>query len=237
MKKEKAPPKQEHTKSLPKSLPEPKNKSLFFWICLIFFISGWMFVLGILVGRGSAPLRFNIKKLQQKFVDLKKIAVKKEKDRFRSGSSPTASKTDLDFYENLQGSGDNGRIKNDISPQNKKKLQKEKTSSVPRKIAIYKKIGKKKSSRKNKAVPISKKNAGDKNFIIQIASLKDAKAADQMIAKLNKNGYQAYRTTAIIPKKGTWYRIRTDNFKNKAEVDVILKQLKKEKFNPILIKR
>ena len=36
------------------------------WVLLIFFLCAWMFILGILVGRGTAPLKFDIAELEKK---------------------------------------------------------------------------------------------------------------------------------------------------------------------------
>ena len=41
------------------------------WIFLAFFACGLMFVLGVLVGRDQAPIRFDIKRLDQKLANLK----------------------------------------------------------------------------------------------------------------------------------------------------------------------
>ena len=34
------------------------------WLSLIFFLCAWMFVLGVLVGRGTAPVKFDIAALE-----------------------------------------------------------------------------------------------------------------------------------------------------------------------------
>ena len=54
------------------------RKGVWFWIVSIFFISAWMFALGILVGRGTAPVRFDIHQLQKELAELKKKTLKEE---------------------------------------------------------------------------------------------------------------------------------------------------------------
>ena len=47
------------------------DKDTAVWISIISFVSIWMFVLGIFVGRGTAPVKFDIEKLQKELVALK----------------------------------------------------------------------------------------------------------------------------------------------------------------------
>ncbi len=59
----------------------------------VFLICGWMFFLGVLVGRGTAPVSFDTKSFQKK---LAAIAGVKEKEK------KIKKKTGLDFYETLK---------------------------------------------------------------------------------------------------------------------------------------
>ncbi|MGB9437954.1 MAG: hypothetical protein WCB15_08435, partial [Desulfobacterales bacterium] len=36
------------------------------WACFIFCVCAWMFVIGVLVGRGTAPVSFDIAGIQKK---------------------------------------------------------------------------------------------------------------------------------------------------------------------------
>jgi len=54
----------------------PKEPSV--WIFLIIFVSAWMFVLGVLVGRDTVPVKFDIEKLQKELVALKEAVIRKE---------------------------------------------------------------------------------------------------------------------------------------------------------------
>ncbi|MDP7077160.1 MAG: hypothetical protein QGI64_02665, partial [Desulfobacterales bacterium] len=66
---------------------------------MIFFVAAWMFFLGILVGRGTAPVKFNIEKLQKKLAALKAEDINEKLTRFTIGSDFDKHKADLDFYE------------------------------------------------------------------------------------------------------------------------------------------
>ncbi|MBN1930819.1 MAG: SPOR domain-containing protein [Desulfobacterales bacterium] len=209
------------------------------WIFLILFISAWMFILGIFVGRGTAPVKFDINKLQKELAAYKKIAAQKELSRFNlnpnSGLEP-----EFGFYEDLKHTKNDVKQKTEkfqIKPKSiarKSNLEKKKqivTEDTPKKVKNVD------STQKAKTSSLNSNDLTDKKITIQVASLKNLKVADQMVARLKKKGYSAYRTIAKIPGKGNWYRIRIGYFKNIAEAQSIFNQLKKEKFKPIFVNR
>ena len=72
---------------------------------LIVLISIWMFILGVLVGRGTAPVRFDMEKIQEELAALKDSALQKEMRRYRI--HPEApQKPQLDFYDVLKAPPD-----------------------------------------------------------------------------------------------------------------------------------
>lgn len=194
------------------------------WICLIFFASAWMFVLGIFVGRGTAPVKFDIENLQKELIALKEAVIKEGQERFKIGRDPASTKRELGFYEALK--------ENRPSMRNKVKPAERKKTALPQKKATAlpaQKVEKPASSSKQiRAVA----GAG---FTIQVASLKDMKVAAEMAEMLKKKGYQAYTVSAKIPGKGTWHRIRIGDFKNREDAGNILSRLKKDKYRPIVV--
>lgn len=79
------------------------------WFILIFIVCGWMFVLGILVGRGTAPVQFDVDKLKKDLLNELKAAVDKEKEEKKAAEAATPSspvspdgKPALGFYEDLK---------------------------------------------------------------------------------------------------------------------------------------
>ncbi len=201
------------------------RKGVGIWLCLIFLISAWMFVLGILVGRGTAPVHFDMEKLQKELAALKRQVIKEEQERFKIDSKAASNKQDLGFYEALKATKDEAVPHSPIFEQKKRpeKIVAAKTRSVATK------------TRSVTAKTSSKVKSGN-NLTIQVASLKNLKTADEFVANLNKKGYPAYRTIIKIPNKGTWYRVRIGYFRNKAEAAGTLNRLKKEKLKGILIK-
>jgi cell division septation protein DedD len=196
------------------------------WICLIVFVSAWMFVLGIFVGRGTAPVKFDIENLQKELAALKEAVVKEGQERFKIGSDPASAKMELGFYEALKETRP--------SALHKVKQPVRKKTALPQKKAKArqpKKVEKPASSGKQ-----TKTEAGA-GFTIQVASLKDMKVAAEIAEMLKKKGYQAYTVSAKIPGRGVWHRVRIGHFKNRSDAGDILSRLKKDKYRPIVVQK
>ena len=199
------------------------------WIFLIIFVSAWMFGLGVLVGRDTVPVKFDIEKLHNELVALKEAVIRKEQKRFKIDSDGIRNKTDFDFYEALKETKkDNGNA--EISGR-------QETKHLSKNTAL--KAGKNLVSNKTKPGEVRQKDKKETNktLTIQVASLKNSKDADDIVAKLIKKGYLAYRISSNIPEKGVWHRVRVGYFKDKAEAGSTLSKLKKEKFKAILVNR
>ncbi len=228
------------------------RKGMATWFCLIFFICAWMFVLGVLVGRGTAPVRFDISALQDELADLRRAVIKKEEKRYKIEKKSDSVKPDLGFYEILKKKKDDseyftkGLAEFGAAPI-PKKLKPVKAPVLPEAVSNKSKTSLKNQTFQNKtakrntlqpdavAKVVKKQPVG--NFIIQVAATRDPKQADKMAAKLKASGYQAYRVSAGIPGKGTWHRVRVGGFQTRAAGEIVLKQLKKIGFDGLLLRR
>ncbi len=226
-KKEKASPKKK------KSSPQWTRKGLAIWISLTFFACAWMFVLGIFVGRGTVPVRFDIEKLENELVALKEAVIKKEFDRYKVDSNSEDNKTRMGFYEALKNTGEEERLKTDIPKKKPRPLHKKAVSKAKKPVVSKKTV----TARKEKTATFKKSTKDNKNFTIQVASLKDSKNADNMVAKFKKRGYPAYKSIGKIPGKGIFYRVRIGYFKNRAQAGSTFNRLKKEKIKAIIVQR
>jgi len=209
-------------KSLPKKKKpssKPSRKGFTFWFFLLFFTSAWMFFLGVLVGRGTAPVHFDIEKLQKELAGLKQAAIEKEERRYKISPKGTSDANTFGFYERLKGKKSNVKL----YPNKSKKRE------TPDKKKAAKTLQDSRTSAS------SKKTDTGRILTIQVASLKDPKAADKLVTKLKKKGYAAYKTTADISGKGTWHRVRIGYFKNRADAKKILNKLRKENRKWILM--
>jgi len=186
-----------------------------------------MFVLGVLVGLGTAPVKFNIAALEKKIEASKKDDLGKQKEMPVQKEAVTVKdKTELDFYEALEENKVDTKVP---------ALQKPK--AVERKIEKPVKSSQKKKSKKEKVAVVEKTHAAGPIYTIQAASVKDPKDADQLVQKLKKSGYPAYRAIGKIPGKGIWFRVRIGEYRSKSEALGIMKKLKKDGFKPILVLR
>ncbi len=203
-----------------KPLVELTFKGIFGWIGLFFFVSAWRFVLGVFVGRGTAPVSFDINSLQEELAALKEAVLKKDQAWDKRLSSLDKG-AELGFHEDLTATS-----KEEIT----------RTVNAPK--------VKKRAPLKNKAVkPEIPKKAGrtdavsEKKLTIQVAAFRDAKMAQNLVAELKKKGFPAYKVRGKSPQKGIWYRVRVGAFKNKASASDMLRRLKKDKRQVLLVNR
>jgi cell division septation protein DedD len=225
------------------------------WFFIIFFLCAWMFILGVLVGRGTAPVKFDIAAIEDK------LAGSKETDSAGQPEMPAQmddltvkDKTKLDFYEALKENRED--LKTTVLQPPKAVERKpeeadaktitpkptsEKTTSqnaVPQesKPGV---IPQKKEPKQDqeKVAAVAKTNAAGPTYTIQAASVKDPKDADQLVEKLKKAGYPAYRVIGKIPGKGVWFRVRIGEYRGKAEALGVMDKLKKDGLKPILVMR
>ena len=61
-----------------------------------------MFVLGVLVGRGTAPVNFDIQALQNELKQLKASMIKQERRVMESDSAKAGAQAAFEFYEALK---------------------------------------------------------------------------------------------------------------------------------------
>ena len=231
------------------------------WALLIFFLCAWMFILGVLVGRGTAPVKFDIAAIEKKIEASKKDDLgKQEKMPARKDSAALKDKTTLDFYEALKENAEDTKVQALPEPKViKPKIEKPAEKAVPQKPktttsqkptsakAASQKAGsqesksvkpsQKNASKKEKVAPVEKTRTAGPIYTIQAAAVKDSKGADQLVQKLKKSGYPAYRAIGKVPGKGIWFRVRIGEYNSKIEARRTLDKLKKLGLKPILVKK
>jgi cell division protein FtsN len=231
------------------------------WFLIIFFLCAWMFILGILVGRGTAPVKFDIAALE------KKLEAPKADDGGDQRKAPAPNKpvtvkdkTKLEFYEALK----ENKVDPDIpalqkpeaakgkieKPAEKTVAQKPKKETAPESAspksasqiagpqnpepAASSQI-KKPTKEKEKAAAVARTNAKGPVYTIQAASVRDPKDADRLVQKLKKRGYPAYRVIGKVAGKGIWFRVRIGEYQGKSEALSMMNKLKKDGMKPILV--
>jgi len=225
------------------------RRALTGWVCFIFFVCAWMFFIGVLVGRGTAPIKFDLAGIQKKLEAAREDLKNKERLRNQAKSGIEKDKTKLDFYEALRDNREDTQIaKKKHSPLIGKKIE-----SAPEKKPPVKKNGEAEkgviqkaetlqtgSAKTSQTPPIdyrSKTRPAVKTYTIQAASVKDAKDADRLVSELKKKGFYAYRAIGKVPGKGIWYRVRVGDFKSRASARNTLNKLKKAGLKPIVVEK
>jgi len=219
------------------------------WIVAILFLCAWMFVLGVLVGRDTAPVKFDIQQLLHSRDDSNTEAQVEEQSQAAKDSVAVKDKTKLRFYEDLPEDQKDTSVP-DIKPEQIAKPKNEdqsqsKASESNQKSQIEKADTEKLPSPKTAAKQEDQREteaAGVKQstgalYTIQAASVKKATDADRMVARLKQKGYPAYRTIGKVAQKGIWFRVRIGEYNSKAEARQTLDKLRKLGLKPILVRK
>ena len=236
---ENSPNKKPARKKQVKSETTPKKGSGF-WIGLICFSSIWMFALGIFVGRGTVQLQFDIEKIQNKLTALEEALAKKEKAQFDDLSKAVNKKNHLEFYDDLKKS----ETVHAVAEVNKEAAIKKSKADKPAAVKKTPIQSEKKQPEKTVQAPAKKPEKhkttdqptdGDYRWTLQVSSLKDPAAAEEMVQMLKRKGYPAYSMVSNISGKGVWYRVRVGPFRHKEDAEKTLFRLKTEKYDALLI--
>jgi cell division septation protein DedD len=219
------------------------------WIIAILFLCAWMFVLGVLVGRDTAPVKFDIQQLVHSRDDSNTEAQVKEQSQPTKDSVAVKDKTKLRFYEHLPEDQKDTSVpdlkpeqiaepkKEDQSQSNDSESnQKRQIKKADTEKAASSKTAAKQEDQEKAAAAVTKQSTGAV-YTIQAASVKKAKDADRLVAELKQKGYPAYRTIGKVAQKGIWFRVRIGEYNSKAEARQTLDKLKKLGLKPILVRK
>jgi len=216
------------------------RRKVFGWSIVIFFLCAWMFVLGVLVGRDSAPVKFDIAKLQQKLERPDSETLKKEEEKTSKEPAAVRDKTKLEFYEALP----EDRSDTTIPDIEKPDVVSKKIESAPKKNDTGSEKKDQSSqgagtdaAQPDKAAVQSKAEPSGKIYTVQVAAFKNPEDADKFIAKLKAKGFPAYRAIGKISGQGIWFRVRTGEYKSRVQARSTLEKLKKFGMKPILVEK
>ena len=197
------------------------------WLVAIFFVCAWMFAIGVLVGRGTAPVKFDIAELQRKLAAAGANLKEAGPEDPRKEPEIAKDKTELEFYEALKKDREDTEIPEvPSSPTMKKEMEAppaEKPS--PKKKVSLKRLTRTRPKVAQKAQP-PRAEPATKSYTIQVAAFKAVGDADKLVAELKQKGFSAYRKITKIPDKGIWYRVRVGAYHSKAEARKTLANLK-----------
>lgn len=263
--------------------PNPVSR----WVILS-LVAVWCFALGIFVGRGTAPLRFDTRtmppsiSLQDDLLALKEEDAKQNEKELEKKVEQFPVDPDIEFHEALKGRENEGSFspagqqKKNFGDEIKKKgvpdkefyqsktsdegdlqedAEKEDMAGPVRDIPRKEKRIPKEESRPDAEPPAEKPPPGTKMkqaavakpastpspssetvLTIQISSLRDPEDAERRVQELKNLGFPAYRVSATVEGRGTWYRVRIGHFASRKEAGPMLKRIQREHQNAFLVK-
>jgi cell division septation protein DedD len=217
------PAKKKKTRAAPKKpFKVLTRKAVIGWLVAIFIACGWMFALGVLVGRDQAPIEFDVDALEKKINQLRQKQSVGGNDGVSKKSGAPRDKHQLDFYEALPENREDIKIPKKSPP---------KPSSGSVSTAKPKPLPKVRDPRRLTAVDVPKGA-----YTIQVASVRNKPDADRLIDKLTRRGYPAYLLTSQIKGKGTWHRVRIGSYPASDAAKPVLTELRRAGMKPMLVK-
>lgn len=201
----------------------------------------WMFVLGLLVGRGTAPVRFNVERLQDELAALKATTIDETTQHYRVAFQDLDQEMDLGFHEALKD--EKTELPKTLpstaaaKPETSKQTTPKPAASAPAQTETPKEKAEAAVPKKTKASEPQKTEAPDtsKPWVIQVAATQDEAQGTQLVQRLKKSGYPAYLTKVAIPDKGTWFRVRVGGYASREAAESDLVKLEKERYSPMII--
>ncbi len=212
---------------------ELSSMSLVFWGVCAVFIMGWIFVLGVMIGRGFLPANTAIADLKAQVTKLQEMVARNK----RADQKPQA-KEDIDsklgFYDKLESKKEDKRKPFAELPPEPPKSEKAvkpsdtaladvkadiaKKESLAKKQETAKSSGPEKKAKDTATEPVkpAEKDSGPYRYAIQVAALDEKTKAEDMVRKLSGRGVEAYLQEAVVKGK-TYYRVRCGKFVTKEE--------------------
>ena len=202
------------------------------WMMMLFITSAFMFILGVMVGRNTVPVHFDMNTLDEKLSQLQS-SVLSEKSGQENGTSVFPEQISFEFYDRL-------REKNDIDEYAMgrprvlaPKYQKQDLSE----IRIQQPAGR--AARKPEPArapgPGHDEKPAEKFYAIQVASLRDSQKAETIRDKYKSRGYPAFTQTAVVEGKGRWSRVRIGPYTDRSQAENDLLRLQKAGVDAMLL--
>jgi cell division septation protein DedD len=214
-----------------KPLVALSRKAIAGWLVVVFIISAWMFGLGVMVGRGTAPVSFDVDQLKRTLESLQRSGQQAQRSGHRPEPAEMKNKTDLGFYESLPKAREDTDLPS--IPQAPAAGRQEPGARKPPEAPGPAKIEKPAAA---PAPPPSPAPAvPGKPFTVQVSAVKTEEEARRLLDKLRQRGYAGYIEPISTPDKGTWYRVRMGEFPSKEFARSTIDRLQKDGFAPVVV--
>jgi cell division protein FtsN len=197
----------------------PLSRMVVYGVCLVAALS-WMFVFGVLVGRGIPLVDVNSKSLQAqllRFLGLGREMAQSVEHAADTWDPHTVAKS-LEYYENLTQKNAPGQSKGgSASPAGQKGSAKDASAQKPKAVPPPSQPDAEKPAQvatREASLPESK--VGE-HFSLLVVSLKDQENAQRMVEQLRTKGYSPRMETIDLNTAGRWNRVLVGSFRNREE--------------------
>ncbi len=223
------------------------RRKLLFWSGVVFLAMAWMFTLGVLVGRGLSPVRFDVKKLKKELIAMKEKALKTDQTHSEIETDNLSEDPELGFYEVLIDRKKEIRRKIEApklrpAKPEAKLPETSEAGTTDKNEKPYVKLAEvhKGRARLDKVLTMETAMtdvpAGERPLTIQVASLQDPEEASEMVSLLKRKGYEAYSVAMSLPEKGTYHRVRVGHFVDSSKASRVAASLKREGFKIVIFR-
>ncbi|MDY6954057.1 MAG: hypothetical protein SWE60_21340, partial [Thermodesulfobacteriota bacterium] len=146
----------------------------------------WMFTLGVIVGRGHSPVRFDIENIKNELHALREQTLQREAKGGASDGKVTPDNMSFDFYEALTDKKEEARLKSAQKPVGEptKSSTKPEAPSETAPTKPQARRAEKKEAEQRPSPSVEKAATAPTPFAIQVASLKDATKARDLVSAL-----------------------------------------------------
>ena len=217
-------------------------------LLLVVLACAWMFFVGVLVGRGTSPIQFDMEALSRDLEALKKNSEERRRQQLDSYAAALEDQSTLDVYEELKRADDQLTIDPSLNRQiPAPSIGTETAAAAPVDPAgppvIRRMEGLRAKSPGRTGLDV-RPSAGSGartpadprgRVTLQVAAVKDAQVAQKMVTRLQAQGFEAYRSSATAGAQGTWHRVRVGRFADRQAAAGTMRRLEGQGLSPIIV--
>jgi cell division septation protein DedD len=217
------------------------------WVVAVFFIAAWMFGMGVMVGRETAPVRFDLDQLKKTLESLQRASRGPQKNVPPIESTEMKDKTKLDFYEVLPKNREDADVNLPRpAPIGPASARTEAAAAKAAETSAQAKVDKapaapaappalKEEKPASPPPPAPAAAASAQAFTVQVSAVKSEEEARRMVDRLRQRGYAARVEATATADKSIWYRVRMGEFPSKESARGTVERLQKDGFGPIVV--
>ncbi len=198
------------------------------WV-LFLLACGFMFFSGVLVGRNTMPVRFDMADLNEKLGRLQKSVLTEE--ALIEETAKPLEQIPFEFYEKLRDDDLYALSDEEEMPL---RLIKPKFEKKPPPSARVAEVAP--QPRENRIEASASADLSRRGFVIQVASLRDEKSAAAVRDKFRSRGYPAYTQMAVVEGRGQWLRVRIGPYPDREQASDDLVRLQQAGVDAILLR-